>query len=86
MPDENPIFWLIIFGMALGIGVAYGVYDLAFRPAPSPEQQWVSQHAERCRAMRSRISYNEQTRTVECYRTPLLRKPKLMFKETYQGQ
>lgn len=84
MDDFVVFFFVVIF--LLGAGIAYGIYDICCRPAPSAEQVWVAKQDEKCRAMRSKLTYDAATRMAECYRTPFMRQPKLRFKEKYQGE
>lgn len=75
----------LVAALALvGAGMVYAIYDL-LNP-PGPEQLWISQQVNECRAMRSELSYNKETQTVRCYRTPFMRRPKLMFERTYAPQ
>ena len=52
----------------------------------SAETIWLNQQIERCSAMRSRLSYDEATRTAECFRTPFMRKPKKMFAAKFEAK
>jgi len=51
---------------------------------PSPEQKWLLAQRNYCDAMRSNLTYDQDAKTVYCYRTPLMRMPKLMFSATYK--
>jgi hypothetical protein len=49
----------------------------------SPEQQWSSNLAQKCTAMGGNSYWNQQAHTFECYRHPIGRMTKTLFKETF---
>ena len=89
MNDIGAFSIALILGIvaALGYGVVTGIYDIFKSPPPPPTEQeaWIAQQRERCSAMRSGLSYDEKTNIAECWRTPFMRQPKLMFRETYRS-
>lgn len=48
-----------------------------------PEVKWVNNQQSRCHAMGGTMHYDKSTRLAECFRHPIGRIGKLMFKETY---
>lgn len=87
---SDDAFWSAIFIGAMllmmGAGAIYTIYGICCRSEPTGEQVWVAQQARRCDAMRSRLSYDAKLRAAECWRTPFMRKPILMFKDRYEGE
>ena len=53
--------------------------------APTEEQRFIADQRERCSMMGGTLYYNETTRTAECYRHPLGRMTKTLFKEPYNA-
>lgn len=79
------LFMITVVVIGLGYGLVMGVYDLCCRPEPTARDKWVATQEHRCQAMRFRLTVSsDDPNTVECYRTPLLRRPKLEFKETFK--
>lgn len=52
---------------------------------PTPEEKWVANQNHRCSAMGSTGHYDKGTKQFECWRHPIARQAKLMFKEAYRG-
>jgi hypothetical protein len=63
--------------------VIFFIISIAARPIP-PNETWRTAMVDRCNSMASRIHFTSPT-TVECWRTPFMRMPKLMFTETFTG-
>lgn len=90
MVDDSAFFmspgaFLFLVLFAVGAGAVYAGYNLITWRPPTDEELWVRQQAENCDAMKSRLSYDEASKTARCYRTPFMRKPKLMFEQTYKA-
>ena len=51
----------------------------------SPEQEWSSKLTQKCAAMGGNSYWNQQAHTVECYRHPIGRMTKTVFKETFNA-
>lgn len=84
--DEGLAYgFLIAIPVLFGIGIVYGIYSLMNPPPPpTPEQVWMMEQNERCRAMKGRLNVEITTGTAECFRTVFYRRePKLLFKTTY---
>jgi len=48
------------------------------------EDRWLENQWARCHAMGGQGYYNVETKTFECFRHPIGRMAKQMFKETFQ--
>ena len=79
-------FVAVCFLAALALVGGFKLWDVLTSPAPTDEDRWVLSQAERCQAMMANMDYNPQTKTAECWRTPFMRMPKLMFETKYAGQ
>jgi hypothetical protein len=74
-----------VTAVCVAVAAISGFVWLLTRPAPPVDSRklWVDKQYARCRAMASRGVFDEDTARFECWRSPLARYPKLMFKETY---
>lgn len=50
------------------------------------EEVWLERQRSRCHTMNSNLEYDRDTKTAKCWRVPMLRHPKLMFEERFQGK
>jgi hypothetical protein len=51
----------------------------------SPEEEWSSKLAQKCAAMGGHSYWDQQAHTFECYRHPIGRMTKKLFKEAFNG-
>lgn len=49
----------------------------------SPEEDWIMKNYRRCSAMGGHYFYDKDTKEFECYRHPIGRMTKTMFKDKY---
>jgi hypothetical protein len=87
--ESLAICMVIVLVAAFGYGIVMGIYTLCCKvppPPPTAEQQWVLRLRGRCNAMRAGLNYDDVEKIAECWRTPMLRHPKLMFREKYKGE
>lgn len=87
---DNPVWFGLMFILAmmiaLGYGIVVGVKETFFPAVLTAEQSWVNTKISRCHAMKGRLDYDKATKTAECYRTPFMRQPKLVFSEEFKGE
>lgn len=71
--------------LGLAIAILLALSSLLFGcGAPSAEQLWLAEQVERCSAQKGHWSYDEKgSKTFECFRTPMLRMPKRIFKRNF---
>lgn len=80
------VFVAVCFFAALALTGGFVLWDALTAPAPTEEDRWVLSQSARCQAMNSNLDYDRKTRTAECWRTPFMRMPQLMFETKYAGQ